>query len=732
MSTPRASEILRKTAEKHGLPAELLKLLASRERSPRRKGPRGINVRFREALQHEVEGRGIQALRHGSLGVDSVERFTLKALHLENFGPFRETTIPFETTAERPICLIEAKNGRGKSHVIRAVLYLLGVDKAPQSRFKYPGRILHRGVPRHDPTLRVHLLVESDVAGRIELRRHVRFKLQRGDARKVSDARHVLFLDSAGSEGGDLHGVDAERWISERFPPEIIEYFVFDAENSPVSDLSGELGESVPTMQGPVEQVLGISVLRNAAARCRGNHVMGYYIEQKRRVDTDATPTSIQRGIVEREEQREALADERSNLLDELRVVGSERERAQRDLQRLEQTAEQLDSTDHSAIEQETARLEGEREQLRDRLARRVQRDLPLRLLAPTLRRLAAERAPLNASQEWLKGARFALNRLASQVERGALPWQEQRGIPSDELLQRLNAVVGIPARTHTEEPGTFDPERWHVASQQSRGLAAPLHDLQRTERRLHDLQQQQRDLPPPGDTRQLLEEYDQAKERAHQVATQQAEIEARLEALEDEITDLDEEIARLKEELPDVRWRRRQARRFGKLIKLCRALGRAFDEAADALRKEKLGAIEQHASSLLRQITNKAGLYHRIAFDKGSCRFQLLDPGGKEVPPDRSTGERTVLALAIVHGLRQVSGTRLPLIIEAPLRPLDEAHELNVVRHHLARLGEHTVLMEVPGRFHRGLLSELEQRIGQRLALIRESAGATIIEERA
>ncbi len=100
---------------------------------------------------------------------------------------------------------------------------------------------------------------------------------------------------------------------------------------------------------------------------------------------------------------------------------------------------------------------------------------------------------------------------------------------------------------------------------------------------------------------------------------------------------------------------------------------------------------------------------------------------------PDRSTGEKTVLALALVHGLRQVAGRQLPLVIEAPLRPLDGAHELNVVRHHLATLTEHTVLMEVPRRLHDGLMAELQHRIGQRFALVQDAdRTATIVEERA
>lgn len=733
MEKLETSRIIRRVAKKHGVSAVLLERLVSEQRSPQRKGPRGVNVRFRDTLQREVDGQGARSLDSGSVGVDSVEHFTLQELRLQNFGPFRDTKIHFRMQPGRPVCLIEANNGHGKSHVVKGLLYLLGVDKAPQSSFKYPGRLLHHGAPSHDPTIRIQLLMESSLVGRFELRRQVRFSVQGGEPRKQSDERHVNFLDGAGGGGGDLHGADAERWITERFPPEIIEYFVFDAENSPISELSGELGERVPSMQGPVERVLGISALRDAAKRCRSDQVRGYFQAEHSQVATDATPRQLQRQLEEQQESLQSLIVERTDLQREHRELGTDLERARRGLQQLEQAKEHRPGGDRAAVEQALARAEVELAAIRDQIGQRVRRDLPLGLLEPLLRRLASERTPENAGREWISGARFSLQRVASRVSRGQLPWAEQQDRSEDEIYAALLASVGIPADGANRSATPFDPAQWAAAARACEAPSGLLVGLAGKAQERDALQVQLHNLPRRDTRHDVLKQYREAQDQVESIQRRRATLDRQIEQLDDEIAEAESEVERLGDVIPETRRRRRQASRLDKLVKLGDKVARVLDASADELRKARLGDIEQHASSLLREITNKPGSYHRIAFDTGSCRFQLLNPAGKEVPPDRSTGEKTVLAFAIVHGLRQVADTRLPLVIEAPLRPLDPEHELGVVRHHLAQLEEHTVLMEVPGRLDGQLMAELRSRIGQRFVLVQQpGSAATVAEERA
>ena len=733
MEKLETSRIIRRMAKKHDLSAVLLERLVSEQRSPHRKGPRGVNVRFRDALQREVDGQGVQGLDSGSVGVDSVEHFALQELHLQNFGPFRDTKIHFQMQPGRPVCLIEANNGHGKSHVIKGLLYLLGVDKAPQSSFKYPGRLLHHGAPGHDPTIRIQLLMESSLAGRFELRRQVRFSVQGGEPRKQSDERHVIFLDGADGEGGDLHGADAERWIAERFPPEIIEYFVFDAENSPISELSGELGERVPSMQGPIERILGISVLRDAAKRCRGDQVRAYFHTEHNQVATDSTPRQLKRQLEEQQERLESLVRERSELQRAHRELGTDLERARRGLQQLEQAKESRPGGDRAAVELAIARAEVDLAAGRDQLGRRVRRDLPLLLLEPLLRRLASEMAPQSAGREWMSGARFSLQRVASQVARGQLSWAEQQDRTEAEVLSDLLASAGMPPDGASRGAARFDPAEWVAAARASEAPSSLLAGLTGKAQELETLRGRLRDLPHRDTRQEVLRQYREAQAQVESFQRRRVTLDEQIELLDDEIAELESEVERLDAAIPETRRRRRQASRLDKLVKLTDKVARALDASADELRKARLGDIELHASTLLRSITNKPGSYHRIAFDTGSCRFQLLNPAGKEVPPDRSTGEKTVLAFAIVHGLRQVADTRLPLVIEAPLRPLDPEHELGVVRHHLAQLEEHTVLMEVPGRLDGQLMAELRPRIGQHFVLVQQpGSGASVAEERA
>lgn len=108
------------------------------------------------------------------------------------------------------------------------------------------------------------------------------------------------------------------------------------------------------------------------------------------------------------------------------------------------------------------------------------------------------------------------------------------------------------------------------------------------------------------------------------------------------------------------------------------------------------------------------------MEFDPDTLRFRLLDHSGAPVPAGRSTGERAVLALSVVHGLQRASGRRLPLVIEAPLKPLDPEHTRRVVTNVFADHDGQTILLVKPGEVQPPLMEKLEFRVGQRFELVR------------
>ena len=97
-----------------------------------------------------------------------------------------------------------------------------------------------------------------------------------------------------------------------------------------------------------------------------------------------------------------------------------------------------------------------------------------------------------------------------------------------------------------------------------------------------------------------------------------------------------------------------------------------------------------------------------------------MCDHEGRAAPLDRSTGERAVLSLAIAHGLRKASGRELPLVVEAPLKPLDPVHTDKVVRHAFQTASGQTILLLKPEEIPPAHRAALETRAGQRFVLHR------------
>ena len=707
--------LLAEVAQEHGVPAVLLRDLIRLERTVRRRGRQGINTRLREAIKRSL-GAPVPGELPDDLGPLAPHSLVLEAIRFTNFRVFGDgVTFEPRTTPERRVCLVEGPNGFGKSTIIYGLLWLLGDEHGlaeVDDGFRFPVRLLHQGTGRRPREMAVEAVFQSSLYGRVVIRRSVSFHTETG---AIDVARHTVKLADS-----ELQDRDAEEWISQHLPKEVVSYFIFDAERSRLNELAGQLGESLPDVREMVEDVLGVRSIRKLAKRVREQAVGRW------RKEADAAdPTEAEQDILAELKRIQAAIRSRrerlARLHKELPQLRDDEQRLAAEVKRLK---DQLDGYGGHGrpgeLEERRRRLREEVGKLRGQLAEQVRRRLVLAPLLAPLREEAARHPPEQAPREWVQGARFAARRIADLVAARRVDWLAAEVPDAATVAAELEAALGLAG---LEAPGPARPPvaRWLHAAEEARdridpGLASRLRakqdELERLEREINTLR-----VPPA----ELVERYQRARAELEEVRKGVADREAEELRLQAEIQGFEDQVNELMGRLRELGRKKGEHQKLLALAERAEAVVRALEALAPRVVASRLDVVERTASELLARVTNKPDERHAIRFDRDTLRFQIVDREGRPAPPDHSTGERTVVALALVWALQQASALRLPTVLEAPLRPLDGVHSGHTLRELFAAPPHQAVILEVPDRVDADALRVLRPNLASRWRLDRQ-----------
>lgn len=117
------------------------------------------------------------------------------------------------------------------------------------------------------------------------------------------------------------------------------------------------------------------------------------------------------------------------------------------------------------------------------------------------------------------------------------------------------------------------------------------------------------------------------------------------------------------------------------------------------------VGSLEHAIVESFQHLARKPKLLHSVRIDPVSFQIALLDATGAEVPfQSFSAGERQLLATAILWALAKVSGRPVPLIIDTPLGRLDSHHRSHIVQRYFPAASHQVILLstdeEIVGRY--------------------------------
>lgn len=697
----QAAVALMAAATRHGVPATLLRALLRLESGERgRFGSRGINTRVSSLLERPASA---EAEASPSAAND---RFVLARLQLQNFRQFRQVDLSFDFDPARPVHLIEGSNGFGKSHLVEALRFALGRRRVPEG--VRATDLLHRYVEGSKATLVVQVELASDHLGLVRIRRQLDFH-RVGEA--WSPRGTVSVTVSLEGSSLPLQDTDALDWLSQRLPSEVLDYFIFDAESAVVQKLSGQAGERLPDVRPQVEAALGVTAARRVAERCREFarnrddqlEELGT-VPTVRQAEAEVERLNAERASVQRDWERavarhEAAQAELDDVLTQLRAAQGQPAPAG------DRPAE--------AIEDELRELGSRRHELRHTLRELASEALPLALLTrPEAAASPAGRPP--APTRDTPELRRVLNRLARWIEEGRFRWALGAAA---QVEADLIAALGLDTQ---DEPTSVTRRLAAARELLSARLPKDDPDLLAISIEQAELDLQAALGASPDAERE--EAFEALLERSVLITSNRDREAAEATSLARRRDGLDDDLVEAQAAMADSRTADRRRAPLTVERDRARATAAALDELAEALLADRLSALERGATRMLRQTTNKPDLYDRVNFARDTLRYALLDPDGQPVPPGRSTGERTVLALALVFGLQRASGLRFPLFIEAPLKPLDPRHQDSVVRELLKLDTAQSVLLVKPGEFPPALDELVRVQVAQRLVLRRET----------
>lgn len=703
-------------ARRHRLPAWLLPgLIALEHARVGRFGPGGINAQVTELLESAAGGAtapdGVAA---GGLRTPAGKGQTqLVSLELSWFRQFAAARIEFQRDPGRPISVIEARNGYGKSHLVEALRFAMVEDRRSdlsELRHLY----IDDGVD--EVTTAVVVEVDSATDGRVRVRKAVSFRRRPGGS-WGSPSPPVLTVEAASLEQA-VQDRRAEEWLAERFPPEVLDYFIFDAESAVVQKLSGQRGERLPDVRAQVEAAVGVQPLARMAKRCKaagrrwaesaGGGGEGDSSDVHRADAERAVAAAEQLGakIGEAERSVEALREILRRVGDDLQALGGEGTAASTDDLRGERDRAQVRLDHHRGV-----------------FRRSLEEVLPLALVAGS-----AEQRDRGSRAEapWLdhpEAARAGAVAIARAVAARQFSWAQ--GGSAAEIEAELVAFLGLEGGDGQgavrELRRRAEVARGQLPGEESlEALTALPAVIEGLEAKLATCSERRRD-------RAWREQYDDLIRTREETRGQIEAMERDLAAWRGRREGLQGQAEEAQRAARDgAKDERRRQRLLVKADVAARA-GAALEEVAAAVLGQRIGVMERAASDKLRDIAHKRDLYDRIVIDRDTLRYRILDRQGEPVPPDRSTGERMVLALALVHGLRQASGLQFPLFVEAPLKGLDAMHQDRVIRQFLLEYRGQTILLVKPGEFPESAAHLVREQVGERFCISRPIEGRDV-----
>lgn len=594
--------------------------------------------------------------------------FHFKTLCLKDWLVYGGTTeLSFSSFVEgENIVTIHGQNGFGKTSLLRALEFLFHGDMGRQEYFEH----WHdRARAKGEGSMAVELEFDFD-AHPFRLTRRVEFRPRGED--KVFAYPDFELHNIATGEIEDQAQEKVERMI-----PEKSQQFVFfdGAEITRYAQKQHEDG-----IREAIERMLGIPAVRN----------LGYDLGKL----TD-TLEDKQAEIASLEDQSQELLAEIDDLKRERENYKQQRSNKKEKLQGVTKAADELEqeTADLARVEAEQQQLKEKKERLKDYEDRRKEKKEEIDRYIET--------APLRM----LEGPLTQIVQQAQAQQDGGttrkIAYQEQRKF-LESLLDDADCVCGREITDASAEKIEDEIQRLSDLEDRTRSSASEsmlnFSELSTLSALVKEIRNDGRDGEELSDSlfaidtkieeietditrlqRQLEGHEDvdiaQSMRQQRQLGEQQSTLKGEIESLEENIDRVTKEIEDKQRELDSITAGTDEGQRVTKTLQTSRSLGKAVDAFVDRLVEKKRAAIEENATDIFTDITNKPDEYAGVRVND-DYTLKVYRHDGTVVENEKlSAGEKEVLAYSFITALNLSSVTPAPFVMDTPFGHLDSEH---------------------------------------------------------
>lgn len=653
----------------------------------------------------------------------------LQRLTLENFGPYQGVhKIDFSTTPDKPIVLVGALNGGGKTTMLEAIKLVLFGRNASIARagskagYKaYLRSVINRNV---DPSEGARLALEFTrvVDGKVESMRIIRSWYV--DGRELNERISVERENVKDPALSTEH--DWDLYIHGCLPQSLADLFFFDGDN--INKFAE--GESAHGARKILKD--GVSFLFGTDSVDRMVGDLDTFIQKCLQVDESEEDVSARQQLESKYSQAEAILAEKQAVLE------------------IKKDSFDARSKDFDAVYKQFRLKGGE---VFENFAK-YKRDLEdaQRDLATSVDRLVS----LSAGVSNLLPLARQLHELKLSVELDNQAYHESVALSviqaRDQKLLEFVAEVGSAGIARAISTWLEDDVKSRMSSgSKAIGLGCPVSlsaeignltgvvfDSTRDELsnalKYHRICLERHDGAERALAQVPSQEYVREVKAELEVATRaRATAEAAMLAAEAEYasakgvcTDLAGELTALKNKLFDRNQQSTEERLMAEKASQARGL---LVEYKSKLLSGRIEHIELLIAECLKRLMRKKDQIVKVKISVPDFEISLFGASGKEVAyVQLSEGERQMLITSIVWGLARASGKVFPLVVDTPLGRLDSDHRSNLTTEFYPNAAHQSIIFSTNEEYIGARLDEIAPYVSRYYTLVNDGVASSVI----
>ena len=612
-------------------------------------------------------------------------------LVLENFGAYANRNVinlrPEDQYIMRPIVLFGGMNGGGKTTLmdaIRLALYGQRAKCSTRGNLGY-GNFLIQSVNSNvkpGELTKIELSFEHIVNDQWK-----EFQIIRAWDKYDHNGKDSLSI-KVDNDYDDALAKTWDEYVENILPLGISNLFLFDGEQ--VKELA-ELDTPPQPVVEAISTLLGLELAEKLAID------LEVLVSRKRKSLADKQQLQT---IEEIEARLKQLQDRKEKLLQGLGVLQQQLTKAQKK----QKSAYNKFRTEGGKIAAERSELEAKIseinqivEQQRNELIILAGKTLPLQLILPLL-----EQAKLQANQELNRERLQQAKDVIDDRDRKLLNHLENISLQPDHLdkikffieqeNQNINQIIQSQGDTYLaideQKLNQFTNIVEHKLPFQQEQTQEIITKLNQHEITINSLEKQIAIAASPEAYQQLNDALDTSQRQLEKCQIDYDRGQYQYAQLEREIEQTKKELKNYSEQNIDLA-------NDQHLIESAAKVQQTLNLFREKLTLKKLNKLEVEVTECFRYLLHKSNLVQKVVIERSSFRISLYDPNGQLLPKQRlSAGEKQLLAIAFLWGLKRVSGRNLPIAIDTPLGRLDSSHRNNLVERYFPTASHQVILL--------------------------------------